>query len=73
MNTQSTGDEEASHGKLTFRCSDVDLKDCQWQTNGDTEDGVMHRVETHLRETHGLGFDDATRVLIRRAIRRQAA
>jgi predicted small metal-binding protein len=73
MNTQSTGDEEASYGKLTFRCADVDLKDCQWQTNDDTEDGVMRRVETHLREGHGLGFDDATRILIRGAIRRRAA
>jgi predicted small metal-binding protein len=73
MNTQSTRDEEPSHGILTFRCSDVDLKDCPWQTNGDTEDGVMRGVEAHLRDRHGLGFDDATRVLIRHAIRRQAA
>jgi predicted small metal-binding protein len=73
MNTQSTGDEQSSHGKFTFGCADVDLKDCRWQTGGDTEDEVVRRVETHLRERHDLGFDHATRVLIRRAIRRQAA
>jgi predicted small metal-binding protein len=73
MKAQSGGEEEECHGKLVFVCSDVDLKDCGWQTSGNTEEEVIHKVEAHLRETHGLGFDCATQVLIRRAIRRQAA
>jgi predicted small metal-binding protein len=72
MKAQSGGEEEC-HGKLVFVCSDVDLKDCGWQTSGDTEQEVIHEVEAHFWERHGLGFDFATQILIRRAIRRQAA
>jgi predicted small metal-binding protein len=71
--TQSTEDQQANHGKLTFRCSDLEVKDCKWQTSGNSEKEVMRLVEEHLHEGHGFAFDVATQILVRRAIRRQVA
>jgi len=70
MNTQSWEDQEANHTRLTFRCLDLGIKDCRWQTSGDNENEILPNVATHFRECHDLGFDDATRVMVRRAIRR---
>jgi predicted small metal-binding protein len=71
VNTQSTEDEEANHRKLTFRCSDLKIKVCEWHTSSDTEDEVLRRVEEHFRGRHGFTLDAATRILVRRAIGKQ--
>jgi len=73
MNTQSAENEEANHGRLTFRCLDLGIKECRWQMRGNIEDEILLEVENHLRERHDFGFDDATRTMVRRAIRRRAA
>jgi predicted small metal-binding protein len=71
MNTPSAEDQEANHGRLTFRCLDLGIKDCRWQTCSNIEDEILLEVENHLRERHDFGF--ATRIMVRRAIRRRAA
>jgi len=73
MKTESSEDQEANQARLTLRCRDLGIKDCGWQTSGNIEDEVLREVEGHLRELHDFGFDDATRIMARRAIRRQAA
>ena len=73
MHIQLSEDQEANHRWLTFRCCDLEVKECKWQTNGNTEDDVMRRVEEHFHEKHGFAFDLATRIIVRQAIRKQAA
>jgi len=56
MHIQLSEDQEANHRWLTFRCCDLEVKECKWQTNGNTEDEVMRRVEEHFHEKHGFAF-----------------
>jgi predicted small metal-binding protein len=58
--------------KLNFRCADVGVK-CSWQTNGNSEEEVLRKVEQHGREAHNLNMDEGTRSKVRNAIRPQAA
>jgi predicted small metal-binding protein len=73
MDIPFSEDQEANHWRLTFRCCDLQIKECKWQTSGNTEDEVTRGVEEHFRDKHGFAFDLATQSLVRRAIRRQAA
>jgi predicted small metal-binding protein len=59
--------------KLTFRCGDLRIKECTWQTEGNTEHEVLSRIEEHFRENHNFAFDLAAQTLVRQAIRKQAA
>ena len=66
-------DDQREGPKLTFRCGDLRIKDCTWQTEGNTEHEVLSRIEEHFREKHSFAFDLAAQTLVRQAIRKQAA
>lgn len=70
MFNQSSEDREASPRKVTFRCCDLAVKECDWQTSGNTEHEVLCRVESHFREKHNFSFDVATQAMVRQAIRK---
>ncbi len=38
----------------SFRCADVGLSECQWQTNGSTLEEIMQNVEEHGKNEHNL-------------------
>ena len=59
--------------KLTFRCSDVGPKNCNWQASGNSEQELFSKIEQHGKEAHNLTMDENTRSKVRNAIRTQAA
>jgi predicted small metal-binding protein len=65
-------DQEANHAELTFRCCDLEVEECNWQTDGNTEDEVVRWVEEHFREKQDFAFDLATQIMVRQAIRKRA-
>ncbi len=38
----------------SFRCADVGLSDCQWQTNGSSLEEIMRNAEEHGKNEHNL-------------------
>ena len=49
--------EREQHGKddkVSFRCSDVGPKDCDWQISGTLEAEIIPKIEQHGRETHNM-------------------
>lgn len=73
MHAQFSESSKANHPKLGFRCGDLGIEECKWQTAGNTEDEVLSRVEEHFWEKHDFALDLATQTLVRQAIRKQAA
>jgi predicted small metal-binding protein len=73
MHAQSSPAFKPNCRKLTFRCCDLKIKDCNWQTEGNTEDEVLGRVAVHFREKHGFALDLATQTIVRQAICGQTA
>jgi predicted small metal-binding protein len=73
MNTRFPDDAKSTQGQLIFRCLDLGIKVCDWQTSGDSETDLLLEIEIHLRDTHDFGFDEVTRIMVRHAIRRLAA
>jgi len=77
--TQSGGPwrqkEREQHGKqkLSFRCSDVGPKNCDWQISGSSEADIMPKIEQHGREKHNMKIDDETRKKVHSAIHGKAA
>jgi predicted small metal-binding protein len=65
--------QQKNDGEVNFKCSDVRLKNCDWQVSGNSEQEIMPKIEQHGREKHGLEIDDYTRNRVRDAINRQAA
>jgi predicted small metal-binding protein len=50
-----TGTTHTSSEKhYSFRCADVGLAECQWQTNGSTPEEIMRNAEEHGRSDHNL-------------------
>jgi len=66
-------DQQQNQGRVTFKCSDVVAKNCDWQVSGDSEQEIMPKIEQHGREKHGLEIDDETRNNVRNAIHKHAA
>jgi predicted small metal-binding protein len=73
MHAQFSEDQRANYPKLTFRCRDLRIEECTWQTTGHNESEVLSRVQKHFREEHGFTFDLAAQTLVRQAIRKEAA
>ena len=73
MNPNVSEQKPKSEGQVNFKCSDVGLKNCDWQVSGNSEQEIMPKIEQHGREKHGLEIDDYTRNRVRDAINRQAA
>ena len=67
------GQRQESQDKVNFKCSDTELKYCDWQVSGNSEEEIMAKIEQHGREIHGLEIDDYTRNRLRHAVNRQAA
>src|SRR4029077_7632877 len=44
--------EEHGKDKVSFRCSDVGPKNCEWQISGNSEAEIMSKIEQHGREKH---------------------
>ena len=65
--------QQKSHDKVTFKCSDTGLKYCDWQVSGNSEQELMPKIERHVPEIHGLAINDYTRNRLRDAVNRQAA
>ena len=67
--------EREQHGsqKVSFRCSDVGPKDCDWQISGTLEAEIIPKIEQHGREKHNMKIDDETRRKVHNAIQRKAA
>ena len=51
------------------RCSDISGQKCDWHTSGRNEDEVMHNVEQHGREHHGINMTTEQRDRAREVIR----
>ncbi len=67
--SRTPGSEGA--GPYNFRCSEIHSS-CNWQTSGSSEDEVMHNVERHGREAHGLSnWDENTRNRVRSSIKQR--
>lgn len=59
--------------QVSFRCSDVGPKECNWQVSGASEAEIMPKIEQHGREKHNLQMNSETRNKVQHAIHRQAA
>ncbi len=54
---------------IRFRCKDIDLKECEFQVQGSTEDEIVEIASLHLRNTHRIvNITKETREKIRRAV-----
>jgi len=73
MNMAITESEQHGNQKLSFRCSDVGPKNCDWQITANSEAEIMPKIEQHGREKHNLKIDDETRRKVHNAIQRRAA
>jgi predicted small metal-binding protein len=69
--------EREEHGKdkdkVSFRCSDVGPKNCEWQISGNSEAEIMPKIEQHGREKHNMKIDEDTRKKVHSAIHKKAA
>lgn len=65
--------EQYGKEKVSFRCSDVGPKDCDWQVSGKSEAEIMPKIEQHGREKHNMKIDDETRKKVHGAIQKKAA
>ncbi len=65
--------EQQGKHKLSFRCSDVGPKNCDWQISGNTEADIVPKIEQHGREKHNMKIDDETRKKVHSAIHVKAA
>lgn len=72
MHAQFPEDQRTNYLKFTFRCRDLRIEECTWQTTGDNESEVLSRVEKHFREEHDFTLDLAAQTLVRQAIRKAA-
>jgi predicted small metal-binding protein len=72
-NMAITESEPHGHQKLSFRCSDVGPKNCDWQITANSEAEIMPKIEQHGREKHNMKIDDETRKKVHNAIQRKAA
>ena len=68
-----TESEPQGNQKLSFRCSDVGPKNCDWQITANSEAEIMPKIEQHGREKHNMKIDDETRKKVHNAIQRKAA
>ena len=50
--------EEHGKDKVSFRCSDVGPKNCEWQISGNSEAEIMPKIEQHGREKHNMKIDE---------------
>jgi predicted small metal-binding protein len=73
INMAITEPEPHSNQKLSFRCSDVGPKNCDWQVTASSEAEIMPKIEQHDREKHNMRIDDETRKKVHNAIQRKAA
>jgi predicted small metal-binding protein len=65
--------EEHGKEKVSFRCSDVGPKNCEWQISGNSEAEIMPKIEQHGREKHNMKIDEDTRKKVHSAIHKKAA
>jgi len=65
--------EEHGKDKVSFRCSDVGPKNCEWQISGNSEAEIMSKIEQHGREKHNMKIDEDTRKKVHSAIHKKAA
>src|ERR1700740_2912214 len=73
INMAITESEPHGNQKLSFRCSDVGPKNCDWQITANSEAEIMPKIEQHGREKHNMKIDDETRKKVHNAIQRKAA
>jgi predicted small metal-binding protein len=73
MNPNVSNPQQHSQGRVNFKCSDVGLKNCDFQVSGSSEQEIMPKIERHGLEKHGLKMDDETREKVRNAIHKQSA
>ncbi len=55
---------------IRFRCKDIDLKDCEFQVQGDSREEILEIVSLHLGKSHRMvNITPETRERIRRAVK----
>jgi predicted small metal-binding protein len=55
---------------IRFRCKDIDLKDCEFQVQGDSKEEILEIVSLHLGKSHRIvNITPETRERIRRAVK----
>ena len=73
MNPNVSDPQKRGQERVNFKCSDVGLKNCDFQVSGSSEQEIMPKIEQHGLEKHGLKMDDGTRNKVRNAIHKQSA
>ena len=73
MNPNVSDPQQRGQERVNFKCSDVGLKNCDWQVSGNSEQEIMPKIEQHGLEKQGLRTDDETRTKVRNAIHKQSA
>ena len=73
MNPSVSGLQKRGQERVNFKCSDVGLKNCDFQMSGSSEQEIMPKIEQHSLAKHGLRMDDETRNRVRNAIHKQPA
>lgn len=73
MNPNVSDSQKRGQKRVNFKCSDVGLKNCDFQVSGSSEQEIMPKIEQHRLEKHGLRMDDETRERVRNAIHKQSA
>jgi predicted small metal-binding protein len=73
MNPNVSDPQKRGQERVNFKCSDVGLKNCDFQVSGSSEQEIMTKIEQHGLEKHGLKMDDEARNKVRKAIHRQSA
>ena len=61
MNPSVSGLQKRGQERVNFKCSDVGLKNCDFQMSGSSEQEIMPKIEQHSLAKHGLRMDDETR------------
>lgn len=73
MNPNASDPQKRGQERVNFKCSDVGLKNCDFQVSGSSEQEIMPKIEQHGLEKHGLKMDDEARDKVRNAIHKQSA
>jgi predicted small metal-binding protein len=64
--------EREQQERVSFRCSDVGPKNCEWQISGNSEAEILPKIEQHGREKHNMKIDEDTRKKVHSAIHTKA-
>jgi predicted small metal-binding protein len=55
---------------IRFRCKDIDLKECEFQVQGDSREEIMEIAILHVGKTHRMvNITPQTRERIQRAVK----